>query len=100
MSRPGWATAVLGWLGVDRGVEALHRADRADHRAADRGLYSSGRASPDPARRTNVNAVVSLIFGILWLFWLGSLVAVVCGHVARGRSSAAVRPATVPRSLD
>ena len=39
--------------------------------------------APIPARRTNVNAVVSLIFGILWLFWLGSLVAVVCGHEAR-----------------
>lgn len=39
--------------------------------------------APIPARRTNVNAVVSLIFGILWLFWLGSLVAVVCGHKAR-----------------
>jgi hypothetical protein len=38
-----------------------------------------------PARRTNVAAVVSLIFGILWLFWLGSLVAVVCGHVARAQ---------------
>jgi hypothetical protein len=41
--------------------------------------------APIPARRTNVNAVVSLIFGILWLFWLGSLVAVVCGHVARAQ---------------
>jgi hypothetical protein len=41
--------------------------------------------APIPARRTNVNAVVSLIFGILWLFWLGSLVAVVCGHKARNQ---------------
>ena len=56
--------------------------------------------APIPARRTNVNAVVSLIFGILWLFWLGSLVAVVCGHVGARRSGAAVRPATVPRSPD
>jgi Domain of unknown function (DUF4190)/Protein of unknown function (DUF2510) len=38
-----------------------------------------------PARRTNVAAVVSLIFGILWIFWIGSLVAVVCGHVARAQ---------------
>ena len=36
-----------------------------------------------PARRTNVAAVVSLIFGILWIFYIGSVVAVVCGHVAR-----------------
>jgi hypothetical protein len=39
--------------------------------------------APIPARRTNVAAVVSLIFGILWLFWLGSVIAVVCGHAAR-----------------
>ena len=39
--------------------------------------------APIPARRTNVAAVVSLVFGILWLFWLGSVIAVVCGHAAR-----------------
>jgi len=26
--------------------------------------------------------VVSLVFGILWLAWLGSLVAVITGHLA------------------
>jgi hypothetical protein len=41
--------------------------------------------APIPARRTNVAAVVSLIFGILWIFYVGSLVAVVCGHVARAQ---------------
>jgi Domain of unknown function (DUF4190)/Protein of unknown function (DUF2510) len=41
--------------------------------------------APIPARRTNVAAVISLVFGILWLFWLGSLVAVIFGHVARAQ---------------
>jgi len=35
------------------------------------------------AQSTNVLAVVSLAFGILWLYWLGSLIAVVTGHIAR-----------------
>ena len=39
--------------------------------------------APIPARRTNVAAVVSLIFGILWLCYVGSLVAVIAGHTAR-----------------
>ena len=40
-----------------------------------------------PMRQTSTLAVVSLVFGILgWtlLPFLGSLVAVVCGHLARG----------------
>jgi hypothetical protein len=28
-------------------------------------------------------AVVSLVCGILWIFWLGSIVAVVTGHMAK-----------------
>lgn len=34
---------------------------------------------------TDPFAVVSLIFGILWIFWVGSLVAVICGHIALHR---------------
>ena len=40
-----------------------------------------------PMRQTSTLAVVSLVFGILgWtlLPFIGSLVAVVCGHMARG----------------
>jgi len=40
-----------------------------------------------PVRTTNTMAVVSLIFGIgCWVAipFLGAIVAVVCGHVARG----------------
>lgn len=36
-----------------------------------------------PHVRTNGLAVASLVLGILWLFWLGSLLAVVFGHVAK-----------------
>lgn len=32
---------------------------------------------------TNVLAVVSLISGIVWLCWIGSIAAVITGHVAR-----------------
>jgi Domain of unknown function (DUF4190) len=35
--------------------------------------------------RTNVLAIVSLVAGILWFFWLGSVVALVCGVLALGQ---------------
>jgi hypothetical protein len=31
---------------------------------------------------TNGLAIASLVLGILWLFWLGSLLAIIFGHVA------------------
>jgi hypothetical protein len=34
------------------------------------------------ARRTNGFAVASLVTGLLWMWWLGSILAVVFGHVA------------------
>lgn len=35
--------------------------------------------------RTNVLAIISLISGILGVFIFGSLIAVICGHIARGQ---------------
>ena len=35
-----------------------------------------------PAPRTSDLAGVSLVFGILWLAWFGSLIAVITGHLA------------------
>jgi Domain of unknown function (DUF1707)/Domain of unknown function (DUF4190) len=35
-----------------------------------------------PARRVNSLAIVSLVAGLLWFFWAGSLAAIVTGHLA------------------
>ena len=35
-----------------------------------------------PARRVNGLAIASVVVGVLWMWWLGSLAAVVMGHVA------------------
>jgi len=35
-----------------------------------------------PGRHVNTLAVVSLVSGLLWVVWLGSLTAIVTGHVA------------------
>lgn len=44
-----------------------------------------GAPAPATGGGTNGLAVASLILGILWLCWLGSLLAVIFGHVALGQ---------------
>jgi hypothetical protein len=41
-----------------------------------------------PAAKTNVLAIVSLVAGILWVFWLGSIVAIICGVIALAQTRA------------
>ena len=36
-----------------------------------------------PPRRTNGLAIASMVLGIVWLYWLGSVLALVFGYVAR-----------------
>src|SRR3954469_760430 len=36
-----------------------------------------------PPRRTNGLAIASMVLGIVWLYWIGSILALVFGYVAR-----------------
>jgi len=36
-----------------------------------------------PARATNGFAIASMVLGILWLYWVGSILALVFGYVAK-----------------
>ena|SRR5215208_5070982 len=38
-----------------------------------------------PARSTNGFAIASLVVGAVWMWWIGSVLAVVFGHVALGQ---------------
>ena len=40
------------------------------------------RASSKPAGRTSGLGIASMVLGILWLFWFGSLLAVIFGHIS------------------
>ena len=40
------------------------------------------RSSSKPAGRTSGLGIASMVLGILWLFWLGSLLAVIFGHIS------------------
>ena len=51
------------------------------------GYGAPGWAPPYVAQppKTNGMAVASLVLGILWLYWLGSILALVFGYVARSQ---------------
>jgi hypothetical protein len=36
-----------------------------------------------PQQRTNGLAIASMVLGILWLYWIGSILALVFGYIAR-----------------
>ena len=36
-----------------------------------------------PPQRTNGMAIASMVLGILWLYWIGSILALVFGYVAK-----------------
>jgi Domain of unknown function (DUF4190) len=40
---------------------------------------------PPPQQRTNGMAVASMILGILWIYWIGSILALVFGYIARNQ---------------
>jgi hypothetical protein len=46
--------------------------------------YGYGQAAPayTGPRTTNALAVTSMILGIVWIFWLGSVLAIIFGHIA------------------
>tara|TARA_B100000315_G_scaffold117938_1_gene108134 strand:- start:134 stop:451 length:318 start_codon:yes stop_codon:yes gene_type:complete len=39
-------------------------------------------SSSKPAGRTSGLGIASMVLGILWLFWLGSILAVIFGHIS------------------
>lgn len=38
---------------------------------------------PAPGPQTNGLAIASLVFGILWVYWIGSILALILGYVAK-----------------
>lgn len=47
------------------------------------GQAYGGYGYPPPPRRTNGMAIAAMVLGILWLYWIGSVLALVFGYVAR-----------------
>lgn len=47
------------------------------------GAAANVMVPPQPLRTTSGMAIASLVMGILWIYWLGSILALVLGYVAR-----------------
>lgn len=43
------------------------------------------QAQPYVARPTNGLAIASMVLGILWVYWVGSILALVFGYIAKGQ---------------
>lgn len=54
----------------------------AGRRLEDLGPAGEVTAMPDDNNGVNGLAVASLVLGIVWIFWIGSVLAVIFGHVA------------------
>ena len=42
-------------------------------------------AAPSAPRSTNGLAIAAMVLGIVWVYWIGSILALVFGYVARGQ---------------
>ncbi len=39
--------------------------------------------APQPQRRTSGMAIASLVLGVLWIYWIGSILALIFGYLAK-----------------
>ncbi|MYW03678.1 DUF4190 domain-containing protein [Streptomyces sp. SID3343] len=51
------------------------------------GYYQQGYGGYMPQPGTNGLAIASMIVGIIWIYWLGSLLAVIFGHIALSQTA-------------
>jgi hypothetical protein len=47
--------------------------------------YATYGVQPYVARKTNGFAIASLILGALWIYWLGSILALIFGYIGKGQ---------------
>ena len=47
------------------------------------GFVANPMLPPQPIRRTSGMAIASLVLGILWVYWLGSILALIFGYLAK-----------------
>jgi hypothetical protein len=52
------------------------------------GFDPRGYAPAVPATKTNGLAIAGMVLGILWLYWIGSILALIFGYVAKGQIDA------------
>ena len=82
------------WWGRARVLSGVRRGGSAEQCSAP----GPGRGSPGPAaayggaqpapQTTNGLAIAGMVLGILWLYWIGSILALIFGYVASGQIAA------------
>lgn len=72
-----------GWSGGQMG--AYQQPSGAGQQPYGAGQQPYGYGQAPPARSTNGLAIASMVLGILWLYWVGSVLALIFGYVARNQ---------------
>lgn len=75
-----WSAGMADWAPA-RSVAGLNFQGASPAGPADPG--SQGPVAPYPTRTSGM-AIASMVLGILWLYWIGSLLAVIFGRIALG----------------
>jgi hypothetical protein len=75
---PGWYRSETDAPGIERWWDGEQWSAQLRNAPPQR---PAGNLAPIP--RNNGLAVASLVLGILWVYWIGSILAVVFGHRAR-----------------
>jgi hypothetical protein len=76
---PGW------WLASDGNYYPPEQAPRAQVPAPPTFTAYPTYGAPMAQVTTNGLAIASMVLGILWLWWVGSILAIVFGFVAKGQ---------------
>ena len=58
-----------------------------DYQAGMPGRATTAATAVSVARKNNGLAIAALVLGIVWVYWIGSILAVIFGHVARRQIS-------------
>jgi hypothetical protein len=87
----GWRAAWLQYSAWEPGAQPVSAASRGAGLAtastpAGAPMAGPGQApgwSPPVQRRTNGMAIASMILGIVWVYWIGSILALIFGYIAK-----------------
>jgi Domain of unknown function (DUF4190) len=74
-----WQWNGEAWVPTPAGPTATNYAPQTPY-----GFAPSGYA-PQPRAAVNGMAIASMVLGILWIYWIGSVLALIFGYVAKGQ---------------
>ena len=88
--QPGYGQASYGQAGYAQPAYGQAPYGQAAYGQPPQGAYPGPYGPPPgypyaPPQRTNGMAIASMVLGILWIYWIGSILALIFGYMARNQ---------------